>query len=181
MRTLRSALAVGAGLLLVAPLAACSGDDSSAPATVTNTVTDAVTSTTAVAGGATTPGTTSAGAPSVSNISASLDGQDIALNMDTARCSYTMDDGVEEVHLDTDIAGTDSNGVDVEIQLTDPLRLDGLDVDRSSDDEWDAEDNQKAAAEVTRDGDTYTVVSQVTNDDDSSRTGEARVSFTCTR
>lgn len=180
MRLHRSALALGAGLVLVAPLAACSNDDS----TTVTTVTQAATSAADAATGAdtTTVVTTAAtGTGTVSNISASLDGEDIALNLDTARCTFDTDDGVEKVQLDTDLAGGDSDGVDMEIQVTDPLRLDGLDVDRGGDDEWDAEDNQKGAAEVSRDGDTYTVVSQVTHDDDSTRTAEARVSFTCTR
>lgn len=168
-------LALAAALIAGTALTACQDDSNDNQATnaaqppVTETVTEsqAAPNTSEQPSGSQDP-----------NAEVTLDGREVSLNQATARCSWGEDDGQPQLDFDID-ANSNDDGLDVEIVLTDPLRLDDLNLDEGPD-EWEAEDHHRRDATVEVEGDRYTVTSQVEHDDNH-RTAELVASFTCTR
>lgn len=166
---------------LAGALAACSSSEEPAPQPAPQTVTETVAESPAAAD-------TQAESPAESPAAAAggdtelrvvLDGRDISGDFRPTRCEYGEDDGVPDVELEADRTAGDGE-LEVEIDLTDPPRLVDYSVDEAADREWEAEDAQEQAARVTVDGDTYTVVGDVTLDD-SREVVPLEVSFTCPR
>ncbi|NLG47257.1 lipoprotein LpqH [Gordonia sp. (in: high G+C Gram-positive bacteria)] len=172
----RVRLAVGIAVPALAfSVAACSSDDNHTGETVTVTQSAPAAATETVPKtGAPASTATQGPAPKVL-----LDGTPVQAQFAPSHCEWGEDDGRPQ--LDFDAGHDDSAGdLDVEINLTAPPTLDDLSLEIGNT-EWETTAEDRAGAKVTVDGDTYRVISRVTDDDDSTKQADVAVTFTCSR
>ncbi|MFD4365878.1 lipoprotein LpqH [Rhodococcus sp. NPDC058521] len=168
--------ALAAGLLILGA-SACSSDESD-----TRADSDAQPPSTTMGGGSVTPGPdteTSSAAPAPGSApTVKLDGQPVDATFDPARCKWETDEGHPQLEFD---AGSDSTGGDLEVEIvmSDPPRLDDFTLETGGT-EWEANTENRQNATITIDGDSYRVVSQV-SEDNGTRTAELEASFTCAK
>lgn len=162
--------------LLAAGAAACSSDNEqdAAPSAASSTSTSQ-------------SGSESADETSTSSVTASgpdtgpvpvvrLDGEAVAAEFQPVRCEWGTDEGHPQLEFD---AGQGSTGGDLEVEIVmaDPPKLDDFALETTEVD-WEANSDQRVNARIDVDGETYHVVSQVT-EDDGARTAELDITFTC--
>lgn len=96
-----------------------------------------------------------------------FDGADLASQFTDVQCRQ---DGADEFEIDL-WTGDRADHVEVDLDLRDQPRVDGLGVDREGK-EWESTDTQERDATVQVDGDTYRVTGQLEVDDDHPDAGD---------
>lgn len=162
-----------AALALVVTGTACSSDDGGSSHTVT------VTHSAPIAESSPKSDTLASAPAQAPEVAVMVDGARVQAAFSPRHCEWGDDHGRPQ--LDFDAGHDDAAGdLDVEINLTAPPTLDDLSLEIGNA-EWETTDEDRAGARVTVDGDTYRVITRVTDDHDSARHADVDVTFTCTR
>lgn len=172
-RTRVPAAVISAAALAIG-LAACSSDDPQPAVTVTETA-EAPNGSPDTDTSPDIPAPVTPSDPVPADLQVTLDGRDVTSALTTTRCEWGSDDGAREVEFDA--GRNDDDDLEIELVLTDPPRLDDLSFDEGGV-EWEATTTDRRGAQITIDGDTFTIDSQVT-EDDGPRTARLQVTFTC--
>lgn|GEM_PF-6000310 len=168
--------AAGAALLLAAGCASGDGVDVEVDHSDTTTAAAATTTESAPAGEGDDTAATDPGEATMALLALEVDGRALPTDLPQVSCQLESDDGHRQIEFEAEDDARDIE-VEVEIVLSDPPRIDDIEIE-TADAEWEATDADRAAGAVEIDGDRYRVTGPVTSDDDD-RVVDAVIEFHC--